>query len=409
MRVLVVGGSLGGLFAANLLLQAGHDVRIYERAPHTLAGRGAGLGTRDELFTILRRLGIDHDRTIGVEVLSRICLDREGQRTHEIPISSVTTAWDRLYHALKSAFPADRYHAGTTLQRVEQHRLGVVAHFADHSTSEGDLLVAADGVHSAVRRQLLPEAAPHYAGYYAWRGTINAEDMPSALRALVLNHMVFAFPPHELALSFPLPPRSTGSLSRRCQVSWFRPADETTLRRLVASIDASGVELSIPPQLIGTALLGALKADAASLLPWQIETLIGQLQQPILQPIFDWESSRLAFGRVVLLGDAAFVARPHVGTGVSKAALDAQCLADALGADDDIARALARYEKERHRFGAALVARGRYLGARLEARDEQAALSALPPERMMREFGAAGIAEAIGDDRPHIIRAARLQ
>ncbi|WP_368735033.1 FAD-dependent monooxygenase, partial [Serratia marcescens] len=66
------------------------------------------------------------------------------------------------------------------------------------------------------------------------------------------------------------------------------------------------------------------------------------------QPIYDLESPRLAFGRVVLLGDAAFVARPHVGAGVTKAALDAACLADAIAAADGMLEpALARYDIER--------------------------------------------------------------
>ena len=62
--------------------------------------------------------------------------------------------------------------------------------------------------------------------------------------------------------------------------------------------------------------------------------------QIILQPIFDLESPRIAFGRVALVGDAAFVARPHVATGVMKAAIDAESLAEALaGSGGDVPRA----------------------------------------------------------------------
>jgi 2-polyprenyl-6-methoxyphenol hydroxylase-like FAD-dependent oxidoreductase len=91
-------------------------------------------------------------------------------------------------------------------------------------------------------------------------------------------------------------------------------------------------------------------------------------EQPLLQAVFDLESPQLTFGRVALLGDAAFVARPHVVAGVTKAALDAQCLVDSLvAAGGDIEPSLSSYDAERRRFGSRLVARARHLGAYLEA------------------------------------------
>ena len=93
-----------------------------------------------------------------------------------------------------------------------------------------------------------------------------------------------------------------------------------------------------------------------------------------MQAITDLESPRLVLGRIVLLGDAAFVARPHVAAGVSKAALDAAALADALEAESDIDAALMRYERERLDFGRRIVAHGRRLGTLLDGKD-------VPPER----------------------------
>jgi 2-polyprenyl-6-methoxyphenol hydroxylase-like FAD-dependent oxidoreductase len=115
--------------------------------------------------------------------------------------------------------------------------------------------------------------------------------------------------------------------------------------------------------------------------------------QPFFQPIFDLESEKLVFGRAVLLGDAAFVARPHVGMGVTKAALDARCLAEALvAANGDVDEALEGYERERQLFGSRVVARSRRLGAYLEAqRKPRAQRSASElhrdPEVALRETG----------------------
>jgi 2-polyprenyl-6-methoxyphenol hydroxylase-like FAD-dependent oxidoreductase len=95
--------------------------------------------------------------------------------------------------------------------------------------------------------------------------------------------------------------------------------------------------------------------------------VIDRMAQPFFQPIYDIESPRLVFDRVVLLGDAAFVARPHVGMGVTKAGDDAAALADALQAEHDIEAALRRYEMRRLQAGARIISRARHLGAYMQA------------------------------------------
>jgi 2-polyprenyl-6-methoxyphenol hydroxylase-like FAD-dependent oxidoreductase len=134
----------------------------------------------------------------------------------------------------------------------------------------------------------------------------------------------------------------------------------------------------------------AVRSDAGRRLPPQLAALVSATSQIILQPIFDLQSPRIAFGRIALLGDAAFVARPHVATGVMKAALDAQALADALAADDHVEAALANYDRKRRPFGTWLVARGRHIGAAI---GERGAPTPTRADTLMREYGAAGVVE----------------
>jgi 2-polyprenyl-6-methoxyphenol hydroxylase-like FAD-dependent oxidoreductase len=395
-HAVVIGGSLGGLLAANLLRTIGWDVTVFERSAGDLSGRGAGLGTHDDLFAVLSRIGIDCGSGIGVAIRSRLCLDHDGSIYCEVPISSVTTAWDRVYRALRGALPARCYHAGVAFQRLEQRASGVRAVFADGSCVDAELLVAADGIHSTARAQLMPVPEPRYAGYVGWRGAVAASDIPAAWRELTLHHMNFCFPEGELALSVPMPsPASPGNASR-VQVTWFRPAEsETGLRELCTDGAGRYHGWSIRPTAIRRRIIDELKERAEILAP-QMSALVRALTQPLLQPIFDLETPRLVFGRVVLLGDAAFVARPHVGTGVTKAALDAATLADVLHAScADIDAALARYERERLHYGRRLVARGRSLGAYLEAQVKPREVRNRSelyrhPEVVMRQFGAAG-------------------
>ena len=153
--------------------------------------------------------------------------------------------------------------------------------------------------------------------------------------------------------------------------------------------------MAIPPPLIRHEFIRELKARAEAVLAPEIAAIVARTEQPLLQAVFDLESPQLVFGRVVILGDAAFVARPHVVAGVTKAALDAQCLADALvAAGNDVEPALAHYDTERRQFGRSLVARGRHLGAYLEAHqtqnDEERRQTHLTrdPKSFMRDYGA---------------------
>jgi 2-polyprenyl-6-methoxyphenol hydroxylase-like FAD-dependent oxidoreductase len=397
-RAIVIGGSLGGLFAANLLRSIGWDATVFERANADLADRGAGLGTSPELFAVMRRLGIELDPSIGAEWLSRIGLGRHGETICELPVRSTATAWDRIYAELRRLLPSDCHRSGMRLKHFEQDPHGVAAIFADGSRVEGDLLIGADGIHSTVRRELLPGVEPRYAGYVGWRGLAGEQDVPPSFRAMLFHHMTFCFPEGELALSVPTPGSDREARRRRCQFSWFRPLEYgAPLRKLCTDASGRCHGVSIPPPLIRADVIEELKASADALLAPQIAALVTQSERLILQPIFDLESPRIAFGRTVLLGDAAFVARPHVGTGVTKAALDAQCLADALvSTGNDIEAALTRYDVARREYGQWLVARGRYLGRYLEAQlkpPEARAAGDLDrrPETVLGEFGAAGV------------------
>lgn len=394
-RAVVIGGSLGGLFAANLLRAIGWDVAVFERSTGDLSGRGAGLGTHDDLFAVLSRIGVDCNDGIVVRIRSRLCLDHDGSIYCEVPITSVATAWDRVYRALRDSLPAQHYYAGMDFRRLEHGVSGVRAFFADGSCTDADILIAADGIHSTVRRQLMPEAEPRYAGYVGWRGAVVASDIPAAWREQALHHMNFCFPEGELALSVPMPSLAPGNAGR-VQVTWFRPAEGATALRELCTDDAGRCHgTSIPPTAIRRCLIDELKERAEILAP-QMCAMVRALRQPLLQPIFDLETPRLVFGRVLLLGDAAFVARPHVGTGVTKVALDAVTLVNVLHASGtDIGAALDSYERSRLDYGRRLVARGRYLGAYLEAQQKPRELRSRQelyrhPEAVMRQFGAAG-------------------
>jgi 2-polyprenyl-6-methoxyphenol hydroxylase-like FAD-dependent oxidoreductase len=368
-RAVVIGGSMSGLLSGLLLRRAAWDVDIYERVDSELSGRGAGIVAQAELIERLRALGLP-THELGVQITTRKILDAQGRFAHEIECPQVLTAWERVYRLLRDAFPPEHYHRGRGLAGFTQDADEVTARFSDGEKVAADLLVGADGIRSTVRQQAAPDVAPLYAGYSAWRALIAESDFPAGVHRDLFAFMTFTLPPGEQFLGYPVagPDNDLRAGHRRYNVVWYRPADETTkLPWLLTDERGQRHAISIPPPLIRREAIAEMRADAERLLGPQFRQVVKLIEEPILQPIYDLESPQMAFGRVAIVGDAAFVARPHVAAGVSKAADDAAALAEALGAERDVARALKRYEAGRLRENYRIIERARHLGAYLQA------------------------------------------
>jgi 2-polyprenyl-6-methoxyphenol hydroxylase-like FAD-dependent oxidoreductase len=367
-RALIIGGSMSGLLAGIMLDRRGWAVDIFERVSSELAGRGAGIVAQAELIARLNALSLD-TRDLGVAMTTRKILDRSGRVTATIECPQVLTAWERVYRVLRDAFPAQRYHRGVGLKAFEQSGERVLAHLSDGRTVEADVLIGADGLRSTVRQQCLPDVFPLYAGYVAWRALLAESAIPPAIHREQFEQMVFCLPPGEQCLGYPVagPNNELRVGQRRYNVVWYRPADEAKELPWLLTDDAGLTHsISIPPPLIRREPIAAMRAAAERLLAPQFREIVRLIDEPILQPIYDLESPRLAIGRVAIVGDAAFVARPHVAAGVSKAADDAAALAKALDGDD-VDAALRQFEAERLPQGRKIIERARHLGAYLQA------------------------------------------
>jgi 2,6-dihydroxypyridine 3-monooxygenase len=368
-RVLIAGGSLGGLTTALTLRDAGCDVDVYERSRSPLEGRGAGI----VLHPATIRYFIESDAMDVGRVSSKAdwlrYLDRSGDTVHEAPCRYWFTSYYTLHKGLLDCFDQTRYHLGAGMTGFRQNDDTVALELSEAEVS-GDLLVCADGIHSTARRLLLPDVAPRYAGYVGWRGTVRESELSAGTLSLLQDACTYFVGDRMHILTYPIPDfdGSVSPGSRRINFVWYRNVTEgPALDDLMT--DARGVrqEISLASGAVRQHHVDELNAAAGEQLPGSIAEVVVKSGEPFVQAVFDIAVPRMAFGRVCLIGDAAFAIRPHAAAGTAKAAEDGWQLAAAMRAErGDVVAALRRWEPHQLALGRTVMNRSREIGARAQ-------------------------------------------
>ncbi len=367
-----MGGSIGGLTAGLLLRDLGCDVDIYERSSEALQDRGAGIILLPHTHRYFDEYSPLDTKEVSIAPYWWTFLDPRGRVLSRKPLGSLISSWNTIYRGLLSDFGDDRYHLRKEVTGFTQTEDKVRVTFADGAETRADMLVAADGINSLARSVLNPAVSPSYVGYVAWRGTFPESELTPAARHEMANAMVYCLMPSGHALAYAIPSRE-GSLKvgeRLMNLVWYYNCPEgPPLDDLLTDREGERRSATVPPGLVRSEFLSRVRAEAREHMAPVVREVVDGSDDLFIQVIFDVSSERMARGRVCVIGDAAFSARPHAAAGTAKACDDAFALRDAMAAaGGDVTAALRNWEPGRLEVGRNLIARSRWIGESYQVR-----------------------------------------
>ena len=367
MNISIVGGSLGGLTAACLLRDAGHEVVVFERSPVRLEQRGAGIGFLPATYRYLHeRAGVDLAK-ISVPTSHIRYLDALGNVVHDESHNYLFSSWNTVYASTLDHFGASNYHLDFEMSSFSQTLDSVSVNFTNGRSVESHVLVAADGIGSMARNTLIPRSKSVYAGYVAWRGMVRESTLPASVCQRLSDAITYFVYPHSHILVYPIPDHD-GRVThgdRLINFVWYcnyEPGQELT--KLLTDKNGLLREVSVPLGLVSESNIAGMKAMARANLPTILSDIVQATAEPFVQVIYDVEIDEMAFGRICLLGDAAMVVRPHAAAGTAKAAADGWALAEALEKYDSVSLALEAYQNSQLALAKNLLERTRRVGAK---------------------------------------------
>jgi 2-polyprenyl-6-methoxyphenol hydroxylase-like FAD-dependent oxidoreductase len=343
MKITLSGAGIAGCVAAMLLAEEGHEVEVYEAVPE-LAELGVGLNLLPHAVSVLDRLGLaDRLEATGIATRELVYYNRHGQRIWGeprgrfagYPVPQISMHRGKLQmillHALEERIGKDRIHTGQRLvSAADASPAGGMFEALDGSRREvgSDILIAAEGIHSALRRQRYPdEGLPRYGGRILWRAVTRAKPFLSGATMIMAGHQDRKF------VAYPLDPPGEDGLQT---INWIA---ELTVAQM--------------PERENWNKEGRKADFAASFADWRFDWLdvpglIEGAERVYEFPLVDRDPlPHWTYGATTLLGDAAHPMYPIGSNGASQAILDAEALTRALREIGDPLEALQAYEAER--------------------------------------------------------------
>lgn len=331
--IAILGGGIGGLCAAIGLQRAGIEVNVYEGAPE-LQALGAGLVLSVNSVLALRQLGLDEAvQSVGHAFDEVAILDQRGRPISSTDMRSLAVAYGvsnfsihraDLQEVLVSQLTPHTLQVGKKCVAITQRENQVTLSFEDGSTAVAEALIAFDGIHSVVRRTLLPQVTLRYAGYTCWRSVISYD-----------SHQRISFS------------ETWGKQGRfgivpltDQRVYWFATLNAKRNDPHLRSYTVADLQRTF--QNYHAPIVDILAHTSDEELLWN--------------DILDFKPiERYAFGNIALAGDAAHAMTPNMGQGAGMAIEDAAVLTDCLTHYPEVDEAFRQFEQRRRQRASSIV------------------------------------------------------
>lgn len=382
LKVIIMGGSLGGLSTGHWLKSLGYDVSIFERSTHLMHGKGAGLLLSPYTVEYVKKHQHGNVDSFSTSVNSLRFIREDGQEHLHTSFPCKFTSYPALYDVFLKTFGNEHYHLGHCVSAISQDNNSVTVTTTNGQLHSCDFLVCADGTKSCARRLLGLGDQSKYSGYVAWRGVTSSKSLPSHAREVGEKSALYQLRADSHLIAVPMPTITAENeiLTDEKQINWLwyqHVKDGKDLDSILTDKFGELREKSVPPGLVNPAHIEKLRQDG-KVLPSPFREFLEATDHPFIQAVYDVEVDRMVVGRACILGDAAFSIRPHLAVGTAKAVEDGHQLALHLEkSKGDILDALSEWEVHQMNLGKSCVARSRELGNLLMA--GQWSMENLPP------------------------------
>ncbi|KAI0846179.1 FAD/NAD(P)-binding domain-containing protein [Daldinia vernicosa] len=364
-RVIIIGGSLSGLMHGIVLHRLGSTVRVLEQSlANTPISHMAGVCLGIDVQRLLERFDRTPGIPLGISAVQLQSLDKQGKINPSVRINRIMSSWDALYFRLRANFDmqasdyvphppaldlradedADgaksraRYEIGKQVIGIEQFKNGqLLVRYKDHtdggadSQALADLVLGADGPNSIVRKIFLEsgQADQKYTGYVAWRGIVPEEQVSEETREVFRANITYSILKgeggHVILYYIPGKGGSVEPGKRLLNFCWYTNIPLSSLSTIMTDINGKQHHTKLPPGQVRPEVWETQKAIARTQFASPYLEVIEKIGLPFLHLITDYCSPRASFmgGKVLLVGDAVSLLRPHTAYSTNQAAYHA--------------------------------------------------------------------------------------
>jgi 2-polyprenyl-6-methoxyphenol hydroxylase-like FAD-dependent oxidoreductase len=368
-HAIIIGASYAGLVAAAALKCTDWTVEIIEKST-VLLRTGGGVVVQRRMLDYLEQHGVAFPGIASVPAIERKIFHRDGSVMRMPESAAAYTSWDVLLRELENVVGPDTIRRGVSMEDLPDWGSSGEVILDTGQVIRGDVVIAADGIGSRSRRLLVPGIQPSYAGYVAWRGLVDEGTLDPETFQLFVDSLS-SYQGEETTILLYEVPGVDGDVRpghRRINWVWYQTIPTgPDLDAVMTDNEGYLHRTTVPRGVMTDETLKRMQALAERDLAPPFREVVLKTEEPFLQKVEDLVLPRLVFGRVVLIGDAASLVRPHIGSGTAKAVDDAIHLAHAMseGCDENLS-CLAAWEHTRLDDHAGLAGYAQAVARRLE-------------------------------------------